>query len=112
MQSFRQYRRMRQDLQERVQSHGLYATSDQHGRSANDIIENLDDARREKGVRSIEGNDDSLCDKPGIALRNGQRVIIPGAELRNASEVCGSYGEETLFIVSFDGINDQLNPKN
>lgn len=104
---------MRQDLQQKVRSHGLDATGNQHARSAIAIRENVDDAQLEKGVRrSIEGNGHSLCDKPGIVLQNGQRVTLPGIEVRNASEVCESFDEETLFIVGFEGADDQLNPKN
>lgn len=104
---------MRQDLQQKVRSHGLDATGHQQARSAIDIRENVDDAQLEKGVRhSIEGNGHSLCDKPGIVLQNGQRVTFPGIEVRNASEVCESFDEETLFIVGFEGVDDQLNPKN
>lgn len=104
---------MRQGLQESVQSYGLYAAAgDQHAQPTNDIPEDADNARLEKGIHSMGGNGNSLCDKPGIVLHDGQRVTIPGVEPHKASEICESVDSETLFIVGFYGFGNRMNPKN
>ncbi|CAG8887137.1 unnamed protein product [Penicillium egyptiacum] len=94
MQSFRQYRRMRKDLQESIQSHGLYAAT-----------EDVDVARLEKGIRSMNAT-------PKIVLPDGKRVTVPGVKPHDVSETSERIDPETLFIVGFDGPDDQLNPKN
>ncbi|KAJ5957359.1 hypothetical protein N7501_011638 [Penicillium viridicatum] len=106
MQSFRQYRRMRKDVQESIQLHGLnVATGDSHIQPTNDILEDVDHARLEKGIRP-------LSTTPNIVLHDGKRVTVPGVKPHNVSETAERSNPETLFIVGFDGPDDQLNPKN
>ncbi|CAI7637455.1 unnamed protein product [Penicillium viridicatum] len=106
MQSFRQYRRMRKDLQESIKLHGLnVATRDPHIQPTNNILEDVDDAGLEKGIRPLSAT-------PKIVLHDGKRVTVPGVKPHNVSETSEQSDLETLFIVGFDGLDDQLNPKN
>jgi hypothetical protein len=96
---------MRKDLQESIQLHGLYAgTGDQRAQPTNDILEDVDDARMEKGIGSINTT-------PKIVLHDGKRVTVPGVKPHNVSETSERLDTDTLFIVDFDGPDDQLNPK-
>ncbi|KAJ9491700.1 hypothetical protein VN97_g1515 [Penicillium thymicola] len=88
---------MRKDLQESIQLHGLNAT--------NDILEDVDDARLEKGIRPLSAT-------RKIVLHDGKRVTVPGVKHHNVPETSERFDPESLFIVGFDGPNDQLNPKN
>ncbi|GAB1196728.1 major facilitator superfamily domain-containing protein [Aspergillus pseudonomiae] len=113
MQSFRQYRSMRRDLQESIKLHGPYAAAgDRHVQPTDDILEDADDARLEKGIHSMDGHGQSPYSTPGIVLHDGQKVTVPGVNLRRASEICERVNTKTLFIVGFDGPDDKLNPKN
>ncbi|KAJ6190599.1 hypothetical protein N7519_000620 [Penicillium mononematosum] len=97
---------MHKDLQESIQLHGLYAaTGDQRAQPTNDILEDVDDARLEKGIRSVNTT-------PKIVLHDGKRVTVPGVKPHNVSETSERLDTDTVFIVGFDGPDDQLNPKN
>lgn len=100
---------MCKDLQQTIQSHGLYAAAGDQ--PANDILGNVDNTRLERGIRSMDGNGNLPSMKSGIVLHTGQRVTVPGVELHAASEICERFDEQTLLIVGFNGSDDQLNPK-
>lgn len=113
MQPFRQYRHMRKEAQESIKLHGPYtATGDRRVQPADNIQENVDNARLEQGIHSIYGHCHSPSTTPGIVLHDGQRVTGLGVNVRRASDICERVGFETIFMVGFDGPGDQLNPKN
>jgi hypothetical protein len=92
MQSFRQYRRMRKDLQESIQLHGLNtATGDPHTQPTNDILEDVNDARPEKGIRPLSAT-------RKIMLHDGKRVTVPGVKPQNVSETSERFDPKTLLL--------------
>ncbi|KAH8695456.1 MFS transporter [Talaromyces proteolyticus] len=116
MLSFLRYRRLRQDLEKSIQIYG--STDDSLLRTSN---QSLRSASRAPLGENTSQHEYSLSDGPSekaetnlptvVTLRNGQRAHIPGVEVVYTDYLPGN-GQREIFLVGFDGENDQLNPKN
>ncbi|KAA8645317.1 hypothetical protein EYZ11_009345 [Aspergillus tanneri] len=85
MQSFLQYQRLRQSLQQAIQLH-------------------RPDDPQPRNPESVQG------EKP-VELHDGQWATIPGITIQQRSSDAAT-STYTVFIVGFDGPDDPLNPKN
>ena len=124
MQSFFQYRRLHSQLRERIKVHGVQdAPGDPRIQPTSSILEDPDNSILERQIESggdITPSDSKQCmpdiHLPSLILHDGQRVTIPGVRhhVRSAAEEGQQEREKGLdiFLVGFDGDQDQLNPKN
>ncbi|KAJ5081749.1 MFS general substrate transporter [Penicillium alfredii] len=93
MQSFLQYRQLRRDLERTIHPGDLHTTAENVGPEPNDrVISHLDDGKHEKP----------------IVLHTGQSVVIPGVSVRQVPSI----SDKPVFIVGFEGPDDQFNPRN
>lgn len=127
MQSIRQHRKLRKDLQQSIKLHSPQtAAGDPHLQPTGAILEDADDARLERAisaagsaavpVRSLSPDQlariRSTTTEPGLVLNTGQRATVRGINVRRESDIFERFNTKTVFIVGFDGPNDQFNPKN
>ncbi|OKL58678.1 hypothetical protein UA08_06358 [Talaromyces atroroseus] len=98
--SILQYRRLRRDLEKNIQIYGPEEVV--NGKSAPENDSTKRDSALHNGMPKT-----SL-----VKMRNGQTAFIPGVEVvcSNSLPEAGESGE--IFLVGFDGTNDELNPKN
>ncbi|KAJ5594166.1 MFS general substrate transporter [Penicillium hispanicum] len=95
MQSFLQYRRLRRNLEQTLH-HQLPSTGE---------------TSASRSTNTIPGHCDDTDKRLSIVLQNGQRVTISGVHVQEVPTSSTS-SDKLVFIVGFDGPDDQLNPKN
>lgn len=117
MQSFFQYHRLRRQLTVSVQVRGVQsAAGDSRVQPTTDILEDIDNSTLERQIESGKTIPERRSSE--ITLHNGQRVTVPGVQIRSSAEVGAEQerreneGSRSIFLVGFDGDHDQLNPKN
>ncbi|KAL1877317.1 hypothetical protein VTK73DRAFT_8770 [Phialemonium thermophilum] len=119
MQSFLQYRRLRGDLERKIKLYGVQqAAGIPTALPSGDILEDPEDAYLEDQLShqpappdQSQPLDNSVL-YPTITLHNGQRVHVPGIEVKRVRSIREEIQSNTIFLVGFDGDTDQLNPKN
>ncbi|KAJ5108955.1 major facilitator superfamily domain-containing protein [Penicillium angulare] len=112
MQSFRQYRRLRRDLQNILESHGQPEGFDSPNiQPDDDLLEDPNDVRTDRRISSMV---DQSCPQQTswLLLQDGRNVLIPGVRSQDISEVSNICDGKPLFLVGYSGSDDRLNPKN
>ncbi|KAL2416517.1 MFS-type transporter kojT [Exophiala dermatitidis] len=113
MQSFRQYRKLRRDLEQSVKLHSPYeAAGDRHVQPTGDILEDVDDAILERQLSSDDPEKTRAAANNHIVLHTGQRATVPGIDVRRMPDIFELLESNQVFIVGYDGPEDPLNPKN